>query len=95
MQLGDYTIVKQLGQGAFGETVIAQHRFLKRPYALKLLPDEVSSDAHFVTRFEREVMALSTLDHPHIVKMHNVSAADGKYFLGIKHFYVRKLWNAD
>lgn len=79
--LGDYTIVKQIGQGTLGEVLLAQHRFLKRNYALKLLPEEISADKEFVRRFEHEVTALATLEHPHIVKMHTVSASDGRYFL--------------
>ncbi len=79
--LGDYTIVKQLGQGSLGETLLAQHRFLKRAYTLKILPEDLAADPSFLARFEREVMALATLDHPHIVKMHNVSCAENRYFL--------------
>lgn len=81
MNIGDYTVVKPLGQGSMGETLLAQHRFLKKPFALKILPPELSSDKNFLLRFEKEVLALSSLDHPHIVKMHNVSSADEKYFL--------------
>lgn len=79
--LGDYAVVKKLGNGSLGETFLAQHRFLKRPYALKVLPEDLASDPSFLARFEREVMALASLEHPHIVKMHNVSSADGKFFL--------------
>lgn len=79
--LGDFAILKQIGQGALGEVFLAQHRFLKRQFALKVFPEDLASDKHFLHRFEREVSALSTLDHPHIVKVHNVSQADGRYFL--------------
>ena len=81
MNLGDYTVVKEIGKGALGEVVLAQHRFLKRTFALKLLAEEIVEDKEFIHRFQREVVALSTLDHPHIVKMHNVSESEGKYFL--------------
>lgn len=79
--LGDYAIVKELGRGSLGTLFLAQHRFLKRPFALKILPEDIVSDAGFVERFEKEVAALSMLDHPHIVKVHNVSCAEGQYFL--------------
>jgi formylglycine-generating enzyme required for sulfatase activity len=81
MNLGDYSIVKSMGKGALGEVFLAQHRFLKRMFALKVLPSEMVQDKGFIHRFEREVAALSTLDHPHIVKVHNVSEVEGKYFL--------------
>lgn len=79
--LGDYAVLKQIGQGALGDVLLVQHRFLKRTFALKMLPEDLAADKHFLQRFEREVSALSTLDHPNIVKMHNVSEADGRYFL--------------
>lgn len=79
--LGDYAIVKQIGQGALGTVFLAEHRFLKRTYALKVLPEELASDRNFVQRFEKEVASLAILDHPNIVKMHNVSFSDGHYFL--------------
>jgi formylglycine-generating enzyme required for sulfatase activity len=80
-QLGDYAIIKQIGQGPLGDVLLAQHRFLKKTFVLKVLSEELSADKHFLQRFEREVAALSTLNHPHIVKMHNVSESDGRYFL--------------
>lgn len=79
--LGDYAVTESLGTGALGEVVLAQHRFLKRPYALKILARELTERPGFVDRFEREILALSQLDHPHIVKMHNVSEDQGYYFL--------------
>lgn len=79
--LGDYQIVKQIGQGTLGRVYLADHRFMKRPFVIKVLPPELASDRTFVGRFEEEVSALSTLDHPNIVKIHNVSFAEGMYFL--------------
>ncbi|MFS8563111.1 MAG: serine/threonine protein kinase [Rhabdochlamydiaceae bacterium] len=79
--LGDYEIVKTIGEGALGEVVLAQHRFLKRPYALKILSADFGLDADFLYRFEKEVSLLATLDHPNIVKIHTVSEDQGTYFL--------------
>lgn len=80
-QLGDYTIQKQLGQGAFGAVYLAEHRFIKRPFALKVLPDETSRDPTFMRRFEAQIAEIAALDHPHIARIHNVSYSEGKYFI--------------
>jgi formylglycine-generating enzyme required for sulfatase activity len=80
-QLGDYTIQKQLGQGAFGEVFLAEHRFIKRPFALKVLPEEVGANPIFIRRFEAQVAEIAALDHPNIAKIHNISVADGRYFI--------------
>lgn len=79
--LGDYAIIKQIGQGTLGSVYLAEHRFVKKQYVLKVLPEELATDRNFIQRFEKEVAILATLDHPHIVKVHNVSFAEGYYFL--------------
>ncbi|MEM1282156.1 MAG: bifunctional serine/threonine-protein kinase/formylglycine-generating enzyme family protein [Chlamydiota bacterium] len=79
--LGDYNIIKQIGQGPLGSVYLAEHRFMKKHFALKVLPHELSSDRAFIQRFEDEVSKLSSLEHPNIVKVHNISYADGVYFL--------------
>lgn len=79
--LGDYTIQKQLGYGAFGTVMLAEHRFIKKLFAIKLLPEDIGSDPLFVRRFETEVAKIAALDHPNIVKIYNVSCFEGRYFL--------------
>src|ERR1700722_7177098 len=79
--LGDYRILKQIGVGALGSVLLAEHRFIKRHYALKVLPQELCQDRGFVERFEEEVATIAILDHPHIVKIHTVSFAQNSYFL--------------
>ncbi|MBM3192389.1 MAG: serine/threonine protein kinase, partial [Chlamydiae bacterium] len=79
--LGDYSLIKPIGQGCLGSVYLAEHRFIKKHFALKILSEELSSDKSFIQRFERDMAVLSNLDHPHIVKIHNVSFADGYYFL--------------
>ncbi len=79
--LGDWKLLKQLGQGSMGTVFVAEHRFTKRQYALKILPEELAQDRGFMQRFEEEIGVLSLLDHPHIVKTYNVSFSQGIYFL--------------
>ncbi|MDP1607797.1 MAG: bifunctional serine/threonine-protein kinase/formylglycine-generating enzyme family protein [Chlamydiales bacterium] len=78
---GDYVIQKSLGYGSFGEVYLAEHRFIKRPFVLKILPPHLCSDSGFIRRFEAKVADIASLDHPHIVKIHNVSQDEGSYFL--------------
>lgn len=79
--LGDYTLIKQVGQGSMGSVFLAEHRFMKKQYILKVLPEELASDRAFVQRFEEDVALLTMLEHPNIVKIHTVSFAQGQYFL--------------
>jgi formylglycine-generating enzyme required for sulfatase activity len=79
--LGDYTILKDLGRGSLGTSYLAEHRFFKRPYILKVLMDELSSEEGFLGRFEKEISHLAMLEHPNLLKVHQVSLQDGQYFL--------------
>lgn len=79
--LGDYNLIKQIGQGSLGSVFLAEHRFMKQQYILKVLPEELSSDRGFIQRFEDEISLLTSLEHPNIVKIHNISYAQGQYFL--------------
>jgi formylglycine-generating enzyme required for sulfatase activity len=79
--IGDYAIVKEIGQGSLGTVYLAEHRFMKKAFALKVLPEELASDRTFIARFEKEIAELAALDHPHIVKMHQASYFDKAYFL--------------
>lgn len=79
--LGDYIILKQIGQGSLGNVYLAEHRFMKRQYAIKVLPEELASNKNFISRFETEVGQIAALDHEHIIRIHNISYAEGCYFL--------------
>ncbi len=79
--LGDYRIIKPIGQGTLGNVYLAEHRFMKRQYAIKILPEELASDRAFIQRFEEEVSHLASLEHPSIVKIYNISFTQGVYFI--------------
>jgi formylglycine-generating enzyme required for sulfatase activity len=80
-EIGDYQVIKQIGQGPLGTVLLVMHRFMRRQFVLKVLPEELSQDRNFMQRFQDQVGNLSTLEHPNLVKIHNISYADGLYFL--------------
>ncbi|MCI0382522.1 MAG: bifunctional serine/threonine-protein kinase/formylglycine-generating enzyme family protein [Chlamydiae bacterium] len=80
-QIGDFLLLKSLGKGSLGEVFLAEHRFLKKFYTLKVLPNELAQDKKLLQNLEKEVASLALLDHPNIVKLYNFSCVDGKYFL--------------
>jgi len=81
---GDYIILKQLGVSSFGEVYLAQKRFVNNKLVLKVLSQELCEDKKFVKRFEKDIGVLATLDHPAIVKLHDVFEMDNRHFLAME-----------
>ena len=64
--LGEYRIIRLLGQGAVGEVYLAQDPELPRRVALKVLSKRIASD-DLIERFKREARAVSSFEpslHP-------------------------------
>ena len=79
--LGDWLLLKDLGHGPLGHVYVAEHRFTKKKGALKILPEELSEDRSFLSRFEEEVLHVAGIEHGGITKTLNASCVDGLYFL--------------
>lgn len=69
-RLGHYEIVWQIGSGGMGEVYLAKDNRLGRKVAIKFLPKFLQQDDEARQRFEREARAVSSLNHPHILTIH-------------------------
>lgn len=78
-----YKIVRLLGSGGMGEVYLAQHPRLPRQDALKVLREDVSSDASFQERFIREADLAAGLRHSHIVGIHDRGEHDGQLWIAM------------
>jgi serine/threonine-protein kinase len=66
-----------------GEVYLAQHPRLPRQDALKVLAADVSADAEYRARFNREADLASTLWHPHIVGVHDRGEEEGQLWISM------------
>src|SRR5207302_9703007 len=80
-QLGSHEITALLGKGGMGEVYRARDTKLKREVAIKILPDEFSTDPERVSRFQREAEVLASLNHPNIAAIYDLEEAEGSRFL--------------
>lgn len=80
-EFGPYRIIKLLGRGGMGEVWLAEDTRLGRSVALKLLPKEFSNNVERLQRFKREARAVSSLNHPNIITIHEVGQLDDVHYL--------------
>ncbi|WP_186776130.1 serine/threonine protein kinase [Rubripirellula reticaptiva] len=80
-RLGPYQILRDLGQGGMGTVCLAQHDRLKRHCAIKLLPPSRVSQPGWLDRFEREMAAVASLEHPGIVRASDAGCESGWHYL--------------
>lgn len=69
--LGRYRLLKKIGRGGMGEVWLGEDPRLHRQVAIKTLPVHNQSDNEFLQRFQREARAAATLNHPHILPVHD------------------------
>ena len=79
--LGPYRIVNLIGSGGMGEVYAAEDERLDRRVALKVLPVLHTGDEDRIRRFQQEARAASALNHPNIVTIFDVGAAEGIHYL--------------
>ncbi|WP_083667371.1 serine/threonine-protein kinase [Mycobacterium sp. SP-6446] len=80
---GGYRIVRLLGSGGMGEVYLAEHPRLPRRDALKVLPADISADADYRARFNREADLASKLWHPNIVSVHDRGEFNGQLWISM------------
>jgi non-specific serine/threonine protein kinase len=77
---GHFKIVALIGKGGMGEVYLAEDMRLGRKVALKLLSERFTSQEQ-IRRFQREAKAISALNHPNILTIHDVGQAEGKHYI--------------
>src|SRR3954469_18006244 len=75
--LGEFRIVRVLGQGGKATVYEARDDRLDRAVALKVLPPEFLHDSRFAERFDREARVVAALEHPNIVPIYASGISDG------------------
>lgn len=85
IRLGDFEIVKKLGQGGMGAVFKARQISLDREVALKVLAKHLADNEEFVQRFYREAKVMAKLDHENIIRCYGVGQDKGLHFLAMEY----------
>ena len=82
MMIGDrYEILEKIGTGGMSDVYKAKCHKLNRNVAVKVLKQEFSENANFVSKFRIEAQAAAGLMHPNIVNVYDVGEENGVYYI--------------
>ncbi|MGA7992153.1 MAG: protein kinase [Thermoanaerobaculia bacterium] len=79
-RFGPYEVLGELGSGGMGTVYRARDTRLGREVAVKVLREQLASDASAVARFEREARAVAALSHPNILAIHDFGVEGDAFY---------------
>ena len=80
-ELGEYRLLEELGRGGMGVVYRAYDEQHKREVAIKVLSAERMHNPRALARFRREISAVTSLNHPHMVRAYHSDLVEGRQFL--------------
>ena len=78
-QLGNYRLVRLLGEGAFAEVYLGEHVHLGRQAAIKVLHTQLMK--RDIEKFRHEARTIAALEHPNIVSVLDFGVEDRTPYL--------------
>src|SRR5581483_10604934 len=79
--IGKYKLLERVGVGGMGQVFLCEHMFMKKRVAIKVLPPAKAEQPAALGRFYREARAAGTLDHPNIVRTHDIDQDGNLHFI--------------
>jgi eukaryotic-like serine/threonine-protein kinase len=83
--LGKYRILERLGAGGMSSVYLGEHLLMRRRVAIKVLPVALAEDPWFVQQFYHEARTIGALDHPNVVRAHDVDRERELHFLVLEY----------
>jgi eukaryotic-like serine/threonine-protein kinase len=78
VRFGPYEVTALIGVGGMGEVYRATDLSLKRDVALKVLPENLLTDASLLARLQREAEVLASLNHANVAQIHGLERGEGR-----------------
>src|SRR4029077_5544664 len=80
-----YKVLRKLGEGGMGTVYLAEHVFIEKKVALKVLSEDFARKADLVARFMQEAKAASKIGHENIVDITDFGeTASGSVFFAME-----------
>ena len=79
--IGKYKLLERVGVGGMGQVFLCEHMYMKRRVAIKVLPPAKAEQPAALGRFYREARAAGSLEHPNIVRTHDIDQDGNLHFI--------------
>ncbi len=89
--LGDFRVLRRLGQGGMGQVYLAEQLSLKRQVALKIMRADLAANAAALQRFKQEAEAVARATHANIVQVYFIGEAAGLHYMALEYVEGRNL----
>src|SRR3954454_13869938 len=83
--LGEFQLLRRLGQGGMGQVYLAEQASLKRKVALKLLRPDLAANDVSLTRFKKEAEAVARATHANIVQVYAIGETNGLHYMALEY----------
>src|SRR6185295_539414 len=91
MEIKGYRIESVVGEGAMGIVYKAVQLSMDREVALKVLPPERTKDTKFIESFLAEARNAGRLNHPNLIRVHEVNKSGSLYFYSMEYIEGQRL----
>ncbi len=82
--IGDFQVLRQLGQGGMGQVYLAEQISLKRKVALKVLRRELAGNETSLQRFKHEALNVAQATHANIVQVYAIGQWEGLHYMALE-----------
>ncbi|QDV28005.1 serine/threonine protein kinase [Aureliella helgolandensis] len=87
--LGKHKLLGHIGSGGMSSVYLAEHMKMHDLRAIKVLPQSKLGKSSYLARFQQEAKAIASLNHPNIVRAHDIDNQ------GDTHYIVMEYVNGD
>jgi serine/threonine-protein kinase len=84
-EFAGYRLRAVLGRGGMSIVYQAENPRLRNLIALKVIAPELADDQVFRTRFREESQIAASLNHPHVIPIHDFGSSDGLLYIAMRY----------
>ncbi len=79
--LGNHKLLGHIGSGGMSSVYLAEHTKMHDLRAIKVLPQSKLGKSSYLARFQQEAKAIASLNHPNIVRAHDIDNQGNTHYI--------------